>query len=447
MDDRVVGTVTNSITGLKTELKRLVGLVTEEDDCRLEVLDEISKTVMAIKELKFSLDPVKTDPMARYFLCPISSDLMADPVVLASGQTYDRAYIQEWFDADHVTCPKTEQVLQNTVLTPNYVVQSMIQEWCYSRGLEPPAKSTNRTSESDITPQEAKYVNILLQKLTGPCQFKQREAARELRVLTRKKPNHRVYLGRSKSISVLISLLESPDSETQEHAVTILLNLSIFNENKALIAEEGGIHPIAKVLKNGASMAARENAAATLFSLSSVDENKVKIGSSTAAIPGLVDLLRDGNSRGKKDAASALFNLCINEANKKHCVKAGLVQLLLKFMRISEEQRGGMGDDELLAILALIASCEEGAKAIGEGGGIPICVGVIVKETSPRNKENAVGIMAELCARDSRYVKEAKNAGGYMELLDLSLNGTCKARRKANKLLDRINRQHRLATI
>jgi HEAT repeat protein len=179
-----------------------------------------------------------------------------------------------------------------------------------------------------ITPEERKYVTTLVDKLSGDYQSKRREAARELRALTRKQPSYRAYIGEAQIIPILIPLLLSSDSETQEHVVTTLLNLSIHEPNKSLIAEKGGIPPVVEVLRSG-NMAARENAAAALFSLSALEENKARIGACDA-IPPLVELLRDGNARGKKDAASALFNLCIYPpGNRSKSVRAGLVPLLL----------------------------------------------------------------------------------------------------------------------
>ncbi|XP_057743937.1 U-box domain-containing protein 8-like [Arachis stenosperma] len=41
---------------------------------------------------------------------------MTDPVILATGQTYDRAYIQRWLNEGHRTCPQTQQVLSQAPL-------------------------------------------------------------------------------------------------------------------------------------------------------------------------------------------------------------------------------------------------------------------------------------------------------------------------------------------
>ncbi|VAH82655.1 unnamed protein product [Triticum turgidum subsp. durum] len=62
--------------------------------------------------------------------CPISLQLMYDPVIVSSGQTYERVCIEKWFNDGHSTCPKTQQQLAHLSLTPNYCVKAMISSWC-----------------------------------------------------------------------------------------------------------------------------------------------------------------------------------------------------------------------------------------------------------------------------------------------------------------------------
>ncbi|KAL0457231.1 UNVERIFIED_CONTAM: U-box domain-containing protein 14 [Sesamum latifolium] len=162
-----------------------------------------------------------------------------------------------------------------------------------------------------------------------------------------------------------------PDLRTQEHAVTALLNLSINEANKGTIVNAGAIPDIVDVLKNG-STEARENAAATLFSLSVVDENKVAIGAA-GAIPPLIDLLCQGTPKRKERCGLQLYlNLSINQGNKVRAVRAGIVPPL---MRLLKDPGGGMVD-EALAILAIIASHQEGKVAIGQAEPIPTLVEV-----------------------------------------------------------------------
>lgn len=370
------------------------------------------------------------------FRCPISLELMKDPVIVSTGQTYERSCIEKWLEAGHQSCPKTQQSLTNTCLTPNYVLRSLITQWCEANGIEPPKRpgssKPNKTT-SACSPAERTKIETLLRKLTSGNPEDQRSAAGEIRLLAKRNADNRVAIAEAGAIPLLVGLLSTPDSRIQEHAVTALLNLSICEDNKGSIISSGAVPGIVHVLKKG-SMEARENAAATLFSLSVVDENKVTIGAS-GAIPPLVLLLSEGTQRGKKDAATALFNLCIYQGNKGKAVRAGVVPTL---MRLLTEPGGGMVD-EALAILAILASHPEGKAMIGAAEAVPVLVEVI-GNGSPRNRENAAAVLVHLCGGDQQYMAEAQELGVMSSLVDLAQNGTDRGKRKAVQLLERMTR-------
>ncbi|OVA18338.1 Armadillo [Macleaya cordata] len=371
------------------------------------------------------------------FRCPISLELMKDPVIVSTGQTYERACIEKWIEAGHGTCPKTQQTLSSTALTPNYVLRSLIAQWCEANGMEPPKRPGNSRPSKTIShcsPAERAKIDALIRKLASSNLEDQRSAAGELRLLAKQNADNRVCIAEAGAIPLLINLLCTSDPRTQEHAVTALLNLSICEENKGSIVTSGALPGIVHVLKKG-SMEARENAAATLFSLSVVDDNKVAIGAS-GAIPALVVLLSEGRQRGKKDAATALFNLCIYQGNKGRAVRAGLVPTL---MRLLTEPGGGMVD-EALAILAILSSHSEGKAAIGAAEAMPVLVEVI-RSGSPRNRENAAAVLVHMCSGDQQqYLAEAQELGIMAPLLDLVQNGTDRGKRKGRQLLERMNR-------
>ncbi|GLU11629.1 hypothetical protein SLE2022_283620 [Rubroshorea leprosula] len=370
------------------------------------------------------------------FRCPISLELMKDPVIVSTGQTYERSCIEKWLEAGHRTCPKTQQTLTSKTLTPNYALRSLIAQWCEANGIEPPKRpSSSRPSKttSACPPAERTMIETVLRKLSSTNPEDQRSAAGEIRLLAKRNADNRVAIAEAGAIPLLVGLLSTPDSRTQEHAVTALLNLSICEDNKGGIISSGAVPGIVQVLKKG-SMEARENAAATLFSLSVVDENKVTIGAS-GAIPPLVTLLSEGTQRGKKDAATALFNLCIYQGNKGKAVRAGVIPTL---MHLLTEPGDGMVD-EALAILAILASHPEGKIAIGAAEAVPVLVDVI-GNGSPRNKENATAVLVHLCSGDQQHIAEAQNLGVMGPLVDLAQNGTDRGKRKAAQLLERMSR-------
>ncbi|XP_071709596.1 U-box domain-containing protein 21-like [Rutidosis leptorrhynchoides] len=74
-----------------------------------------------------------------HFRCPISLDLMKDPVTLSTGITYDRESIEKWIQDGNQTCPVTNQILINFDQIPNHMIRRMIQDWCVenrSHGIE-----------------------------------------------------------------------------------------------------------------------------------------------------------------------------------------------------------------------------------------------------------------------------------------------------------------------
>jgi len=105
-------------------------------------------------------------------------------------------------------------------------------------------------------------------------------------------------------------------------------------------------------------------------------------------------------------------------------------------MRLIAEQPATMLD-EALAILAILATHQEGRIAIGEVGPTPIWVRIIVSE-SARNREDAAAILLALCSNGSGYIKQARESNAVEPLMVLahSRESTNRAKRKALALLE-----------
>ncbi|KAK3040731.1 hypothetical protein RJ639_029253 [Escallonia herrerae] len=379
------------------------------------------------------------------FLCPISLELMRDPVIVSTGQTYERSYIQRWIDCGNTTCPKTQQKLQHFTLTSNYVLRSLITQWCTDHNIEQPTALTNgRMKKSDGSFREVRgdivAIKALVQKLSSRSIEECRAAVTELRSLSKRSTDNRILIAEAGGIPVLVNLLTSKDSVTQENAVTSILNLSIYEHNKGLIMLAGAVSSIVQVLRAG-SMETRENAAATLFSLSLADENKIIIGASGAIIA-LVELLEKGSTRGKKDAATALFNLCIYQGNKGRAVRAGIVTALLKMLTDSSSCMV----DEALTILSVLAGHHEAKVAIVKASTIPVLIDLI-RTGLPRNKENAAAILLSLCKRDTENLACISRLGAVIPLTELAKSGTDRAKRKATSLLEHLRKSKQLQPV
>uniref|UniRef100_A0A061SCY0 U-box domain-containing protein 33-like isoform x1 n=1 Tax=Tetraselmis sp. GSL018 TaxID=582737 RepID=A0A061SCY0_9CHLO len=63
------------------------------------------------------------------FLCPITREVMEDPVVAADGFTYERVAIQAWLERGRDRSPMSNARLPHRELTPNHTLRSAIREW------------------------------------------------------------------------------------------------------------------------------------------------------------------------------------------------------------------------------------------------------------------------------------------------------------------------------
>ncbi|KAJ1401175.1 Zinc finger, RING/FYVE/PHD-type [Sesbania bispinosa] len=391
------------------------------------------------------------------FRCPISLDLMRDPVIVSSGHTYDRNSIAQWINSGHHTCPKSGQRLIHTALIPNYALKSLVHQWCYennvpvnepttslSEGNNNSKKNTNDKAIDHISASKAASdavkmtAEFLVGKLATGSADIQRQAAYELRLLAKTGMDNRRVIAEVGAIPFLVTLLGSQDSRIQEHAVTALFNLSIYDNNKILIMSAGAVDNIVQVLESGKTMEARENAAATIFSLSMVDDCKVQIGASPRAIQALVGLLKEGTPIGKRDAATALFNLAVYNPNKASIVKAGAVTLLVELLM---DDKAGITDDAL-AVLAVLLGCSQGLEEIRNSRALVPLLIDLLRFGSVKGKENSITLLLGLCKEEGELVARRllANPRSVPSLQSLAADGSLRARRKADALLRLLNR-------
>lgn len=72
--------------------------------------------------------PTPSSEPPKDFICPISFDIMSDPVITIYGHTFERSAILEWLQHKSY-CPVTHQTLYHNNLFPNIALRSMIEIW------------------------------------------------------------------------------------------------------------------------------------------------------------------------------------------------------------------------------------------------------------------------------------------------------------------------------
>lgn len=131
--DKLKSKVGHSDTHTDLEhIDHIIAIITYMHDCLVKVKQ---------------LHSINGIPIPPDFCCPLSLELMSDPVIVASGQTYERAFIKKWLDQGFKVCPKTRHTLGHSNLIPNYTVKALIENWCESNNIKlpDPVRSMNQT--------------------------------------------------------------------------------------------------------------------------------------------------------------------------------------------------------------------------------------------------------------------------------------------------------------
>ncbi|XP_052173873.1 U-box domain-containing protein 19 [Diospyros lotus] len=432
----------------KKDLALLSSLIGFLSYCRGVVFDAVDN-IASHRSNSRSGSEVIRHLNADDFRCPISLEIMNDPVTLETGHTYDRSSILKWFRAGNPTCPKTGEKLKSTDLVPNLAVKQLILQYCSENGIpvtESGSKNKDITRTVDAGSKAAGeaiklLTNFLGSRLESGSGQERSKAAFEIRLLAKSSIFNRSCLVETGTIPHLLNLLHSRDSLMQENAIAALLNLSKHSKSKNIVVENGGVESILKVIRDGLKIEARQHAAGVLFYLASVEEYRVLIGETPGAIPALMDLLRDGTDRGKKNALVAIFGLITYPGNHWRVLSAGLVPLLADLLTSSD--REDLITDSL-AVLATIAEKHDGTSTILRAGALPKIVKILNSTNSRAGREYCVSLLLALCINGGDEVVRVlvKNPCLMPLLYALVTEGTTRASKKASSLIRLLHEFH-----
>lgn len=87
--------------------------------CDLKIVNENQH------ELFQKVKMIENEKIPNQFLCPISHDIMIDPVLTVNGLCYDRYCIEKWYES-HNTDPCHGNKVQNKSLIPNLILKEII---------------------------------------------------------------------------------------------------------------------------------------------------------------------------------------------------------------------------------------------------------------------------------------------------------------------------------
>ncbi|KAJ0242918.1 U-box domain-containing protein 7 [Hirschfeldia incana] len=417
--------------------------------------------------------------------CPISLQLMCDPVIIASGQTYERVCIEKWFSDGHNTCPKTQQQLPHLFLTPNNCVKGLIASWCEQNGTQIPSgppesldldywtlalsgsESTNSKSVNSIgsvntkgigngttvVEQEESFVsdddddkedsdvNVLeryqdlLAVLNGEEDLdKKGKVVEKIRLLLKDDEEARIFMGANGFVEALLRFLGSAVDESnaaaQESGAMALFNLAVNNNrNKELMLTSGVIPLLEKMISSSESQG---SATALYLNLSCLEEAKPVIGSSQA-VPFLVHTLQgEAENQCKLDALHAIYNLSTYPPNISALLASNIITALQGLLASTGES---LWIEKSLAILLNLASSQQGKDEAVSSQGMISSLATVLDMGDTLEQEQAVSCLLILCNGRESCIQMVLQEGVIPSLVSISVNGTTRGREKSQKLL------------
>ncbi|KAI3808439.1 hypothetical protein L1987_24390 [Smallanthus sonchifolius] len=399
------------------------------------------------------------------FKCPISLKVMYDPVIIDSGQTFERMWIQKWFDEGHDVCPKTKRKLLNYSLTPNTAMKELISKWCKTYGVTVPdpfiqlsnnvntwensSSSINSLSSMYSLQLPVDYSNLSLSSLDNSRVV---EDTREFDVeLSQEIDDALPWEFQCKFVQDLMARLKDDDVACKliscENLVGSLMRfLKVARDMNDVKAQRIGClllqvlvskcRSIKYLNKDAYQLIAdflesdvKEEALAITEELSSHQKCRSEIASS-GSLTYIFKILDTQLRQIQTPALKILYNLTSTRIVRSLIVSSDLIP---KLVTLSED------DDSLsiycIAILTNLCGNQDNKSIIGETKGCVSFVAKVLESESCKQQEQASEILLSLCSQSIQYCRLVMDEGVIPSLVSISINGNDNGKAKAFELL------------
>uniref|UniRef100_A0A7N0TGU3 U-box domain-containing protein n=1 Tax=Kalanchoe fedtschenkoi TaxID=63787 RepID=A0A7N0TGU3_KALFE len=388
-----------------------------------------------------------------HFRCPISLDLMKDPVTLSTGISYDRESIETWIENGSRSCPITKQALVSLEPIPNHTLRKMIQSWC----VENSCYGVERISTPRI-PLTASEASNMLVKIESARARKDRAGCGELvaKMSLRMKESERSRKcleenGAGKVLGATFETFASDIAACFDQNKSILADIlaalgSMFPLDDAArfsLGSPASMHCLVGLLSQG-DLSTTRNAIMALRDIASSDEVRlerfVKVEGSIQACYKLLE--KPICLASAKASLMLVFRIVSSpakfEATVSNLVQMGLVSLLLDTLVGSDRSMS----EKALGVLDAVCDTQPGAQhAYDNVLTMPVLVKKILR-VSDLATDFSVSVMWKLTKNDKegRVLIEALQVGAFQKLL-LLLQVGCgeKTKEKATELLKKLN--------
>ncbi|XVF12150.1 hypothetical protein REPUB_Repub08aG0089500 [Reevesia pubescens] len=425
----------------------------------------------------------KTQPPPE-FLCPISGSLMFDPVVIPSGQSFDRISIQVCRNLGFTPTLPDGSIPDFSTIIPNLAIKTTILTWCrdhhtpeptppdYSSvekivrsNIQDKSPSTLSSSGPDFRVSERELLKAVAEnppvlfshaateicpRVNNNLLCSTSSSSDESVIVTSSSPHTPLPLATrpacfstpgfsSSSIEIIEGETLNPNSQSssspEEQEIFLQLKSSdIFEQETGLISlrkitrtkEEARISLCSPRLLSAlrSLIISRYNVVQTNAIASlvnlSLEKSNKVVIVRSGFVPLLIDALKGGSSEAQEHAAGALFSLSLEDENKMAIGVLGALQPLLHALRSDSEP-----------------ACTEAKSAMLDANAVAILVGMLRESelVSEAIRENCVAALFALSHGSLRFKGLAKEARAVEVLREVEERGSERAKEKAKRIL------------
>ena len=308
------------------------------------------------------------------FRCPISMEVMKDPVTILTGVSYERKNIEKWFHAyNKKTCPATMQLLRNLDMTPNHTLKRLILAW-QDRLVTPPSSSPSQPSI-----KHDEMVSLFSTLESSPFKV---TSLKKIRSIVELGDDTRSGFIRSGGVEAVVQILVTQtvvdnydfvSFQACEEALGVLHLLPLSEEDKTfqLLSKPEPMKSIAIVLQRG-SAEARLYAITVFRQIAKTDFcwNPLLQDQGMDLFKSLLELVYDEiGSKASSCALEVLIEiLASSKKSRLKAIEAGAVCVLIELLPDSNRSKC----EKMLLLIKLMCECAEGRMALVEHGlGIP----------------------------------------------------------------------------
>ncbi|KAJ4849613.1 hypothetical protein Tsubulata_048289 [Turnera subulata] len=416
------------------------------------------------------------------FKCPISTKVMYDPVTIASGQTFERMWIQKWFDEGNDTCPRTKVKLSHRSLTPNTSIKDLISKWCTRYGITIPDPTMPAFLSSDISSSSIaslgsfmndlhlpldmsnvslgsmdssyasdrsssvpvlitddskscqSYANIsetdceILSKMSELPWESQCKLVEDFKVRMQYNQQVRHSLSSQELSKPFMCFLKDAHGKHDETALRdgLQLFLASFSENRCgtpSLHEE-----TVSLLSSLLDSERNEEALCICEVLSANPQYRSKIVG-YGALVAVVKILDSESKEFQERAIKVLLNLSYNKEICSQIVSLECIPKLVPFINDSHIAR------YCIALLKNLCDTEEARVSVAETKGCIASIVELLESGSLEDQEHAVAVLLSLCSQNIHYCQLVMDEGVIPSLVDISINGNDKGKATALELL------------